>query len=78
MHPRLPRISEEQREGVKKLLDWCIERYKISNGVNAKRMWKSYMDFLAELQRAQSYTENDKTRYNTLRQIYLQSKKREK
>ena len=70
----LPRISEEQREGVRKLLNWCVHRYQNCNGVNAKRMWKKRIDFLAELQRKQSYNNFDKKAFNLIREEYYQHK----
>ena len=70
----LPRISDEQREGVRKLLNWCVHRYENCSGVNAKRMWKGRIDFLAELQRKQSYTEEDKEQFNKIREKYFKYK----
>lgn len=73
-HPRLPRISDEQREGVRKLLNWCVHGYQNCTGDFTKQMWKGRIDFLAELQRKQSYTENDKRLFNKLREEYYQHK----
>ena len=66
----LPRISNEQREGVKKLLKWAVVMYIKSP--TAK--WFDTKEFLAELQRKQSYTEEDKERYNKIREEYLDYK----
>ena len=71
----LPMISREQHIGVDKLLSWCVERYKNCNGVNAKRMWKQRMNFLAELQRQQTYTEEDKVIFNGIRHEYYKLKR---
>ena len=66
----LPRISYEQREGVKKLLSWSIMMYvQIPT-----QEWYDTKEFLAELQRKQSYTLEDKERYNTIREKYLNYK----
>lgn len=63
----LPRISYEQREGVKKLLIWSIIMY---TKLPIKE-WYDTKEFLAELQRKQSYTPEDKEMYNKIRQRYL-------
>ena len=66
----LPRISYEQREGVKKLLSWSVMMYvQIPT-----QEWYDTKEFLAELQRKQSYTPEDKERYNTIREKYLNYK----
>jgi hypothetical protein len=68
--PRLPRISEEQRDGVKKLLFWAVKMYTHTPTTE----WFDIKEFLAELQRKQSYTEEDKERYNSIREKYYQHK----
>ena len=70
----LPRITYSQRKGVKKLLEWSVSNYKNCNGVNAKRMWKQRIDFLAELQRKQSYNNFDRKAFNLIREEYYQHK----
>ena len=66
----LPRISYEQREGVKKLLSWSVMMYvQIPT-----QEWYDIKEFLAELQRKQSYTPEDKERYNAIREKYLNYK----
>ena len=70
----LPRISDEQREGVRKLLNWCVRRYQIEVHDSLKSKWKEYIDFLAELQKKQSYTEEDKVVFNGIREAYYKDK----
>jgi hypothetical protein len=71
---RLPRISDDQYKGVEKLLSFCVYRYQIEVHDSLKTKWKEYIDFLAELQRKQSYTEEDKEMYNKIREKYYQHK----
>lgn len=68
---RLPRITYQQRKGVKKLLEWSISMYQQSTSVNGKMLWYSKKEFLAELQRQQVYSKRDKEEYNKLRLEYL-------
>lgn len=70
----LPRITLEQRKGVEKLLKWAVENYKNCNGVNAKRMWKEKINFLAEVKRQQTYTEEVKVIFNGIREQYYKTK----
>lgn len=74
MKNRLPFITQEQRKGVEKLLEWAVDKYKNCNGVNAKRMWKQRIDFLAEVQRQQTYTEEVKVIFNGIRKEYMTEK----
>lgn len=74
MSNRLPYITLEKREGIKKLLAWCVEMYKNANGVNGKRMWYQKKEFLAELQKHQTYTEEDKVIFNGIRKEYIKQK----
>ena len=77
MSNRLPRITVEKREGIKKLLEFCVERYKVMNSPIGKQMYHIHKEFLAELQKKQFYDENDKRHYNEIRQLYILNKKRE-
>lgn len=77
MSNRLPYITLEKREGIKKLLAWCVEMYKNANGVNGKRMWYERKEFLAELQKQQIYTESDKVIFNGIRQEYIRQKRKQ-
>ena len=77
MSNRLPRITVEKREGIKKLLEFCIERYKVMNSPIGKQMYYLHKEFLAELQKKQFYTEEEKKQYNEIRQLYILNKKRE-
>jgi len=70
----LPRISDEQREGVRKLLNWCVHNYQNCSGINAKRMWKQRIDLMARLQRQQSYNNFDKKAFNLIREEYYKYK----
>ena len=71
---QLPFITREQRKGVEKLLEWAVESYKKSTSNNGKRMWKQKINFLAELQKQQTYTEDDKVIYNGIRKEYITEK----
>lgn len=66
----LPFITLEQRKGVEKLLKWAVEGYKNADSNTGKRMWKQKIDFLAELKRQQTYTEDDKVIFNGIRKEY--------
>lgn len=70
----LPFISLEQRKGVEKLLKWAVENYKKSTSNNGKRMWKQRIDFLAKVQKQQTYTEDDKVIFNGIRKEYITEK----
>ena len=70
----LPFITLKQREGVEKLLKWSVQSYKKSTSVNGKRMWKQRIDFLAELKKQQTYTEEDKVIFNGIRKEYITEK----
>ena len=70
----LPFISLEQRKGVEKLLKWSIQGYKKSNSINGARMWKHRIDFLSDLQKQQTYTEEDKVMFNGIRKEYITEK----
>lgn len=70
----LPKITLEKRKGIEKLLDWTVDNYKKSSSVNGKRIWKQRIDFLAELQRQQTYTEEDKVLFNGIRNEYITEK----
>ena len=69
-----PLITYEQRKGIKKLLEWCVQGYKNSNSVTGKRMWKNRIDLMARLQRQQSYDNFDKKAFNLLREEYYKTK----
>ena len=73
----LPRITQEQRMGVRKLLVWCINKYNNSYSPLVKRMWYERKEFLAELQKKQSYDTNDRDEYNRIRQLYYLDKRYE-
>ena len=73
----LPRITIEKREGIKKLLAFCVERYKVMNSPIGKQMYHIHKEFLAELLKKQFYDENDKRQYNEIRDLYILNKKRE-
>jgi hypothetical protein len=77
MSNRLPRITVEKREGIKKLLEFCVERYKAMKSPIGKQMYHIHKEFLAELQKKQFYDENDKRQYNEIRDLYLLNKKRD-
>ena len=70
----LPRISDEQREGVRKLLNWCVHMYQIEVDDSLKSTWKKRIDFLAELQKKQSYNNFDKKAFNLIREEYYKYK----
>lgn len=70
----LPFITHKQREGVEKLLRWAVDGYKNTTGVNGKRMWKQRINFLSQLKRQQTYTEEDKVIFNGLRKQYITEK----
>lgn len=72
---QLPFITQKQRKGVEKLLRWAVDNYKNCNGVNAKRMWKEKINFLAEVQKQQTYTEEVKVIYNGIRKQYITEKR---
>ena len=74
MRKPLPYITLEKRKGVEKLLEWAVEGYKKSTSVNGKRMWKQRIDFLAKLQKQQTYTEEDKVMFNGMRKEYMTEK----
>lgn len=71
----LPRITQEQRMGVHKLLVWCINKYNNAYSPLVKGMWYERKEFLAELQKKQSYSTNDRDKYNQIRQLYYLDKK---
>jgi GTPase SAR1 family protein len=73
----LPRITQEQRMGVRKLLVWCINKYKNSYSPLVKRMWYERKEFLSELQKKQSYDTNDRDEYNRIRELYYLDKRYE-
>ena len=77
MKTPLPRITPEKRKGIKILLEFCIERYKVMKSPIGKRMYHIHKEFLAELQRKQFYDETDKRLYNEIRDLYILNKKRE-
>ena len=70
----LPFITLEQSKGVEKLLKWAVDKYKNCSGVNAKRMWKEKINFLAEVKRQQTYTEEVKVIFNGIRKEYITEK----
>ena len=76
MNKPLPRITIEKREGIKKLLEFCIERYKVMKSPIGKQMYHIHKEFLAELQKKQFYNEEDKKQYNEIRQLYILNKNR--
>ena len=65
-----PWITDEKREGIKTLLKFVVGKYKNSTSLVGKRMWKEDIDFLAELQKQQTYSESDKEEYNKIRKKY--------
>lgn len=69
-----PWITDEKREGIDKLLKWSIRGYKKSTSVNGRRMWKQRINFLADLQKQQTYTEEDKVLFNRIRKEYIKDK----
>ena len=74
MTKQYPRITSDKRKGIKILLEWSIEKYQKTSSPIAKQMWYQRKEFLAELQRSQFYTENDKEEYNTIRKLYFLDK----
>jgi len=70
----LPFITQEQRKGIKILLDWCIKKYQKVQSPVGKRLWHEKKEFLAELQKKQSYTEEDKVIFNGIRKQYFTEK----
>ena len=75
---QLPFITREQRKGVEKLLEWAVESYKKSTSNSGKRMWKQKINFLAEVQKQQTYTEDDKVIYNGIRKEDITEKQLDK
>jgi len=71
----LPRITKEQYIGLTKLMNWCIERKQNSKSKSNKDYWTDNINFLAELRRGQFYTEEEKERYNKIREHYYKVKK---
>lgn len=65
-----PWIDEEKRKGVEILLRWVIGKYSSSTSVIGKRLWFDKKEFLADLQRQQTYSESDKEEYNKIREQY--------
>lgn len=76
MNNRLPRITVDKREGIKKLLEFCIEKYKVMSSPIGKQMYYLHKEFLAELQKKQFYDENDRRQYNEIRELYISNKNR--
>jgi len=74
MKKLLPTITAEKRKGVKILLEWCIKKYQTAQSPVGKRLWHDKKEFLAELQRKQSYTEEDKVIFNGIRNQYFTEK----
>ena len=70
----LPFITQEQRKGIKILLDWCIKKYQKVQSPVGKRLWHEKKEFLAELQRKQSYDTTDRDTYNIIRNQYFTEK----
>lgn len=70
----LPRISEDQYKGIEKLLSFCVYRYQIEVHDSLKSKWKNKIDFLAKLQRKQSYNNFDKKAFNLIREEYYRLK----
>ena len=66
----LPRITDEQYIGLTKLMNWCIQRERNTKSKSNREMWKDNIKFLAELRRGQFYTEEQKERYNKIREHY--------
>ena len=73
-----PRITADKRKGIKILLEWSIKKYEKTSSPIAKQMWYQRKEFLAELQRSQFYTENDKEEFNTIRKLYFLDKNYDK
>lgn len=69
-----PLITYEQRKGIKKLLEWCVQSYKESVSPTGKQMWRKRIDLMARLQRQQSYDNFDKKAFNLLREEYYKTK----
>lgn len=69
-----PLISYEQRKGIKKLLEWCVQGYKKCDNPTSKRMWRNRIDLMARLQRQQSYNNFDKKAFNLIREEYYRLK----
>ena len=74
MKKLLPTITAEKRKGVKILLEWCIKKYQTAQSPVGKRLWHDKKEFLAELQRKQSYDTTDRDTYNTIRNQYFTEK----
>lgn len=68
-------ITLEKRKGVKVLLEWAIDKYQNATSNNGKRMWKKRIDFLADLQRKQTYGSFDKNTFNLFREEYYNERK---
>ena len=69
-------LTEKKRWGVKTLLEWCVGNYKKCNSRSGKRLWKRRIDFLANLQKQQTYTQEDKVLFNGIRKEYINESKR--
>jgi len=74
MKKLLPLITQEKRKGVGKLLVWCIKKYQNTQSPIGRRLWYEKKEFLAELQRKQSYDRTDRDEYNRIRQLYIKDK----
>lgn len=66
----LPRITNEQYIGLTKLMNWSIKRERNTKSKSNRDMWRDNIKFLAELRRGQFYTEEQKERYNKIREHY--------
>jgi hypothetical protein len=71
----LPRITAEKRKGIETLLEFCIRKYKSNQSPVGKRLWYERKEFLAELQKKQSYDTKDRDSYNEIRRIYILDRK---
>lgn len=67
---KMNQFHEGHYFGLTKLLAWCVKEYKTSNSPNGKQMWRDRINFLAEKQKQQFYTEDDKVKLNKLRNQY--------
>lgn len=74
MKKSLPFITQEQRIGVGRLLVWCIKKYQNTQSQDGKKLWYDRKEFLAQLQKQQTYDFIDKKEFNRIREIYLNDK----
>jgi len=74
MKKSLPFITQEKRKGIGILLVWCIKKYQNIQSPVGKKLWYDRKEFLAQLQKQQTYDLLDKNEFNRIREIYLNDK----